>query len=271
MSMKIISCQTGIDTEYKHWHKNEDNMIIFIHSGSGSIVCNERVYPIKEGALCFIGANKYHYTVPDDAIVYRRSKVFISDGKLSRILSLVSESDAFAHDFHEDSFVYAEIPTDKIPAVDALLRDMSHHANDRKCRDAIFVSCFLRLLGFIAQNALDAISNSPSSLHRAIEYINQSIEKPLSIDQICEYVHISKYHFCRSFKKATGLTVMQYILNTRVVLAKHMLETEGLSIIEISEQCGFSSVSYFCRAFKEATLMTPLQYKKRHAKAAVEK
>ena len=271
MSMKIISCQTGIDTEYKHWHKNEDNMIIFIHSGSGSIVCNERVYPIKEGALCFIGANKYHYTVPDDAIIYRRSKVFISDGKLSRILSLVSESDAFAHDFHEDSFVYAEIPTDKIPAVDALLWDMSHHANDRKCRDAIFVSCFLRLLGFIAQNALDAISNSPSSLHRAIEYINQSIEKPLSIDQICEYVHISKYHFCRSFKKATGLTVMQYILNTRVVLAKHMLETEGLSIIEISEQCGFSNVSYFCRAFKEATLMTPLQYKKRHAKAAVEK
>jgi len=56
--------------------------------------------------------------------------------------------------------------------------------------------------------------------------------------------------------------VMEYILKTRIVLAKNDLLKTNLSITEISEQNGFSSVSYFCRAFKEEEKLSPLQYRK---------
>lgn len=261
MDMKIISRQIGMDAEYKHWHMNEDNMIIYIHSGSGGIVCNERVYPIQEGTICFIGANKYHYTMPDDVARYERSKAFVSSVKLSRILSIITEKELFVHHFREQAFVYAQISKEHMPEAEALFNEMACYSNDEKYRDIVFVSCFLKLLTLMDQSILDASHCSHRSILKAIEYINSNIVNPIGIDSICEYVHLSKYHFCRNFKKATGMTVMQYILNTRIVLAKHMLEKGSLSIIEISELCGFSSISYFCRAFKEKTAMTPLQYK----------
>ena len=87
----------------------------------------------------------------------------------------------------------------------------------------------------------------------------------ITIDHICRAVGISKYHFCRQFKAHTKLTVMDYILKTRIILAQSELSKTNLSIADISEKCGFSSASYFCRVFKQEEACTPLQYRKRHA------
>lgn len=86
--------------------------------------------------------------------------------------------------------------------------------------------------------------------------------KNLTIDEICKKAHLSKFHFCRLFKNTTGRTVMEYVLETRIVMAKNMLLNEKLSVTEISNRCGFSSISYFSRVFKEKTGVTPLDYKK---------
>ena len=59
-----------------------------------------------------------------------------------------------------------------------------------------------------------------------------------------------------------GMTVMDYVLKTRIVLAKNMLEKENVSISEVSGRCGFSSESYFCRVFKESVGVSPLKYRK---------
>ena len=77
-------------------------------------------------------------------------------------------------------------------------------------------------------------------------------------------VHMSKYHLCRRFKNITGFTIMEYILKTRLAAAKNMLKTESISITEISEKCGFSSVSYFSRVFKEHTGITAIAYRKEY-------
>jgi AraC-like DNA-binding protein len=97
-----------------------------------------------------------------------------------------------------------------------------------------------------------------------VEYINTNIFSELSIDAICAAIHTSKYHFCRQFKKATGLTVSNYILKTRIVMAEGMLQNSDATIGEVSEKCGFCSISYFCRVFKDETGMTPRQYKLSH-------
>ena len=257
MSKRIISHQLGFDSNYKTWHVNNSNMIIFMYSDGGSIVCNEKIYPIKRGVLCFVGAQKYHYTMPEDTATYERSKLFVLPDELGKMTSMLPQKERFS----DESFVYAQIPQKDISAVEALFDEISRFDNDQYS-DMIFTSCFMRLLVFVSQNIIDAISLPHGQMHKAIGYINSNIENDLSINDICEHVHMSKYHFCRSFKKATGLTVMEYILKTRIILAKNMLSKENLAISEVSERCGFSSISYFCRVFKNDTSMTPLQYKK---------
>ena len=149
--------------------------------------------------------------------------------------------------------------------VDALFEDIIHHIETDNHRDIVFTSSLLRMLVFMTENVVDTVTPPHGSMYKAIEYINSNIKENLTVDGICEYTHMSKYHFCRSFKKATGLTVMNYILNTRITLAKNLLANENISVGEISSLCGFSNISVFCRAFKDNTSMTPLQYRKKES------
>lgn len=263
MNDRILNRQIGFDSNYKTWHINNNNMLIYMHSDGGSIVCSEKIYPIKEGVLCFIGAKKYHYTMPDDTSTYVRSKVFAPANEFQKMLSLFPQNEKFSQIFCEESFVYAEIKERDRPRIEMLLDEIAFYRDDKKYGDVVFTSCLLRLLIFLSQNMIDAASPSRGFMHKAIEYISSNICDGIGIDDICEHVHMSKYHFCRSFKKATGLTVMEYILKTRIVLSKNMLVKENFTISEISEHCGFSSISYFCRVFKEDCGLTPLQYRKK--------
>ena len=90
----------------------------------------------------------------------------------------------------------------------------------------------------------------------------ENLFKEITIDEICREVHISKYYFCRRFKETMGMTVMDYVLKTRIIHAKQMLEKENASVTDVSDRCGFSSVSYFRRVFKEAVGVSPLKYRK---------
>lgn len=263
MEKRIFRCQLGFDSNYKTWHTNDANMVIYMHSDGGSIVCSERIYPIKKGVLCFIGAKKYHYTMPSNAGVYERSKIFISSEEFNRLISTFQKEDAITKCFNENSIVYAQISEADIETVDALFDDILNYAENESHGDTIFASSLLRMLVFMSENVVDTVAPPHGSMYKAVEYINAHIKDDITVDSICKHTHMSKYHFCRSFKKTTGHTVMNYILNTRITLAKNLLANESISVGEISGLCGFSNISVFCRAFKENTGMTPLQYRKK--------
>lgn len=261
----ILFHQTGMDPYYKVWHTSGRNMIIYMHSDGGSIVTAERNYPITKGCLCFIGSDKFHYTLPDDPQAYDRSKTFFSNAVLEKILAALPADLHFDRVFTTTSLVYAQIDSELRAEVEERFAEINRYADDGFYGQAIAFSCWIRLLIDLHKNAAENIASPSDEMQKAIEYINRHISEDMSIDEICAAVHMSKYHFCRKFKKTVGLTVMNYILKTRIISAKSMLQSEALPIGEISERCGFSSMSYFCRVFKENLNCTPLQYRKKNA------
>ncbi len=253
----IMSCkyrEIGKDPMFKIWHKNEEHTFIYMHSSGGSIVCSEKVYPITEGALCFIAKGKYHYTMPDNPAIYERSKLILPQDSVSAFVGAVP-------DFAEKDFVYAQIPSSERNAVDAVFREMQEHTGKRH-EKLILISGLVKLLYYLDSYATESITAQNGFMDRAVSYINDNIFTELDIDAISAYVHMSKYYFCRRFKETVGVTVMQYILKTRLALAKDMLSAGNASIGEVSEHCGFSSLSYFCRVFKEETAMSPLGFRR---------
>lgn len=267
MKSTIISRQIGLDPNYKTWHSNHENMILYVHSGEGSIVCRDKIYSFQKGILCFIGAQVWHYTMPQNAKVYERSKLFVDCDGFDQLLSFVSQEESLKQRFHEESFVYARLSDQECEQVENLIRESVHYHGNRQYEKLVEIDCLLRLLTVIGNNLVDAVSPPKGDMNRAIEYINTHIYSDLRIEDICRHIHMSKYHFCRKFKKNTDLTVMEYILKTRIVLAKNMLAMENVSVSEVSERCGFGSISYFCRVFKEHTGETPLQFRKNQKKS----
>ena len=58
------------------------------------------------------------------------------------------------------------------------------------------------------------------------------------------------------------MTAMEYVLKTRIAAAKGLLLSGTLSVNEISERCGFSSISYFSQKFKEETGVTASEFRR---------
>jgi len=266
MEERVMYHEVGRDSLFKIWHASKQAMFIYMHSDGGSIVCSEKAYPIKKGTLCFVGANKYHYTMPDDTKNYDRSKIFISPDKLNKILDIFPDSNSFC-DFSNDSFVYAQIDEDEQEKTEKIFEEMELCKNDERNGDLILYACCIRLMVFLNKYSIEKTPSAPGVLNKAIEYINSNIFTDIDVSRICSEVHISKYYFCRKFKENIGMTVMEYILKTRIVMAKNMLLKEDISVTEISNKCGFSSLSYFSRIFKKETGVTPLKYRKINKKA----
>jgi len=253
----MIYRERGRDPLTKTWHATDAVTALLVHSGSGCIVCSERSYPFSPGTLCLIGRGKYHYTVPDEPSCYERSKMFVSAQTLERLLSLFPNEKI--HRMKDKTFVYSSLP--EVAAAEAEKIFARLAACDEAYREVIFASELLRLLVLLDRFSSADVTATQGTVSRAIEYINRNIAGEITVDEICKALHISKYYFCRKFKKSTTMTVMNYILKTRITLAKDMLASGDLSVTEIGMKCGFSSASYFCRVFKEDTGVSPLQFK----------
>lgn len=254
--------QVGRDAFYKIWHTPAKNMIMLVHSGTGSIVTKDRIYPLKEGTMCFIGADIFHYTMPDKPEIYERTKFFFSNDDLQKINSLIPDNPDIKDIFSREALIYSQF--DSTEDAEKIFDEISIALNDPVYGQMTVYSALIKLMVILAKHSSDTISHHSNGMYKAIEYINNNIYNEITIDDICTKVHMSKYHFCRKFKNATGLTVMDYILKTRIVLAKNMLTKEKASVTEISNRCGFSSVSYFSRVFKRETGITPLKYRNEH-------
>jgi len=259
----IIYRQVGRDEHYKIWHKPESNMFLFIHAGSGSIVTKTASYPMKEGTLCFIGADKYHYTFPDDTKCYVRSKLFISSEQLYRLIKALDSAPKLLKMLDGTQLHIGTLDKKDTQRIEQLLNRLSEMPPRSECFQAEVCAAILQLIVLLSENRQPATHGAFSSMQTAVEYINDHIAEDITIDRVCAHVYMSKYHFCRLFKEKIGTTVMDYVLKTRIMMAKEMLSSRNLSVTEISGACGFSSISYFSRAFKNEVGVTPLQYRRR--------
>ena len=102
----------------------------------------------------------------------------------------------------------------------------------------------------------------PEAVERAASYMENHSAEEIGLDEIAQAAHLSKYHLSRQFKSKIGLSPYEYLLNLRLNRAKELLVTTGLSVSEISRQCGFVNQSGFLRLFKRVQGCTPLQYRK---------
>lgn len=98
-------------------------------------------------------------------------------------------------------------------------------------------------------------------LRRAAEFIEAHASQVIRIEDIARSVGVSRYHFHRQFKKSTGLTPHQYIVQKRIDRAKSLLSRSDLPIIEVGARVGFADQSHFTTTFRKLTSMTPRAYR----------
>ncbi|MFC7055508.1 helix-turn-helix domain-containing protein [Enterococcus alcedinis] len=94
-----------------------------------------------------------------------------------------------------------------------------------------------------------------------LNYIQENITLDISLTSLEEQFGLSGFHLNRLFKKEVGSTIYQYILLSRISLAKQLLETHS-NVTEVCFLSGFNDYANFIRTFKKITGLAPKQYAK---------
>ena len=115
--------------------------------------------------------------------------------------------------------------------------------------------------GWAASGRADIGTLPGCRLRRVIEYIQQNLDKGLSLAELAGVVYMSPYHFARLFKQSTGVPPHRFVLGQRIERASVLLRDARLSIGEVASLVGFRRPSHFTTAFRRMTGSTPSAYR----------
>ena len=86
-------------------------------------------------------------------------------------------------------------------------------------------------------------------------------EPDLDLAVVAGQVNVNPAYFSTLFRQETGFSPHEYLLRTRISMAKYLLRGSGLSVKVIAFRCGFAGESSFCTAFKRLEGVTPAGYR----------
>ena len=129
----------------------------------------------------------------------------------------------------------------------------------------------IRLLGIFAQH-LATVSNQlmvqsataeAPAITRAKRLIAERHTEELSLGEMARAVNMSAFYFCKSFRRATGMTFTDYLARVRVEKVRNLLLNPHKRISEAAYEAGFQSLSQFNRVFRRIASETPTAYRVR--------
>ncbi|SFP44470.1 AraC-type DNA-binding protein [Amycolatopsis arida] len=99
------------------------------------------------------------------------------------------------------------------------------------------------------------------AVERAVDTMHGALAEPLTVDDLARSALFSKFHFCRLFRRTTGLSPARYLSALRLEEAKRLLRATSLSVTDISHLVGYSSVGTFSTRFHHSVGVSPSSYR----------
>lgn len=140
---------------------------------------------------------------------------------------------------------------DSVLELMSILHDLSISRNMHTLSDATFSNAEL--------------SYNSRRIERAIEYMNQSFHKQITLTEVSKLANMTDASFSRFFKARTGITFMDSLLEMRLGHASRLLIDTTQSIAEVAYNCGFNNISNFNRLFKKKKGCTPKEFRENYS------
>ncbi len=234
-----------------HWH--DDTEIIYAVDGKTCVFVEGKIYTLSPGELVLVGSKKIHRIL--DAGTGGTHYALIIPNALCK-----------TYDFESAAYDIEKPIADKEAAgfVKTVVKEMS----ERKpyYQDAVKIaaaSLFLCIMRGFEKGQSASPEKSRKGIHKVvketIEHIKQNINKPISVDDLAGKFGLSKFYYCREFKKMTGYTIINYINLQKCMKARNLILSSEYKIKDIARMTGFENMSYFSRTYKKYMGCLPSQ------------
>ena len=250
--------------QHFEYHYHDFNKIIIFLSGKVTYLIEGKSYFLKPWDILLVNNHDIHKPIIDPSETYERIVIWANS-------SFINTYDYDDCDLlncfklaNKKSFNLIRLEAKFQNNIKELISHLEDSLNSNEFGNSLLSSTlFLQLIIYLNRIHLnnDYINDTQSlkfdkQIEDVLNHINNNLEENLSIEALCQKFFISKYYLMHKFKKETGYTLHNYILQKRLMLSKELIKT-GMPITKACTKCGFNDYSSFLRAFKKMFNYSP--------------
>ena len=251
--LNVASARYGGDWHsVPHTHNHME--LFFIVGGKGQFLIDDQLYPVDVNTLVMINPNVTHTEVSLNAQPLEYIVLGIDGIELA---TSNTSNGQFSILNHYESM---EISS----CLRNILREMEQKnpGYEDVCQ-AYMEILIIRLmrtttLAMPAEPQTVSINRQCAAVRR---YIDLHFKESLTLEQLAEEGHMNKFYLSHAFKKEYGLSPINYMISKRIDESKYLLAETDLSMSQIAQLLGFSSLSYFSQVFHRTQDITPKEYR----------
>ncbi|HIW22235.1 MAG TPA: AraC family transcriptional regulator [Candidatus Dorea intestinavium] len=244
-----------------HWHVEYE--IIRILKNDFTITIDEKTLTAKAGECLLIPPGSVHSGIPNDCLyeclVFDINMLVNKNEACKRIIKAISDHEV------ELPYLFTRSYRDINQIVDNTF-DVT--ISKKEGYEMVVEGLLYQLFGTIfTEHYYEPLRDTEPKHHKrllqlktALEYIENSYQKAISLNDMAASVNMSPKYFCRFFHDMTNHTPVEYLNSYRIERASYQLLTTDQSITEIAYNNGFNDLSYFIKTFKKYKGITPKQY-----------
>lgn len=253
----------GVDIEYHH--HDFYKIVVFI-SGDAQYSIEGRTYNLKPWDILLIGKNELHKCNVNTSVPYERLVIWLKDDietndkyfkNLTNCIKSSQERNTHLLRLRENS---CNIIKNLVPKI--LKYNKSKDPYDIALRNSFLMQALVVLnKAYVKNRNVDVTDDIfyDKTTEKIMKYINDNLQESLSIDELADEFELSKHYLMRKFKKQTGHSIHNYIIQKRLIYALELMK-EKSCMYEIAETAGFNEYSTFVRAFKKNYGLSPKKY-----------
>ena len=235
-------------------HTHNHTELFYITGGKGQFLIGDQLYPVDTNNLVIINPNVTHTEVSLNAQPLEYIVLGIEGVELTTAENSNGQFNILDH------FESVEISG----CLRNILREMEQkNTGYQDVCQAYTEILIIRMMRNTAL-AIQTGSQIPSGNRQCAavkRYIDTHFKEPLTLDQLAEEAHISKYYLSHAFKREYGVSPVNYMISRRIDESKYLLAETDLSISQIAQLLGFSSLSYFSQVFRRTQSVSPMEYR----------
>ncbi len=249
------------------YHRHNGCEIYYFMQGNINLYIEENCYHPQPGELAILPPNCLHRIVSLDEQIYERVTINIKESVFERLSTATTDLSAC---FHADRVLEptpfqlpAKLQGQFLQFCNGLEEALHLNVYGADIMTQVYLSQLLLMVNQAYQQCYSNKNNlMPPLVKDTMKYIQEHLEQQITVEELSQYFYQSQTSVSRLFKKHTGLTLREYILDCRIEHAKKML-LAGHSVSEACYASGFHDYANFIRSFKKVVGLAPGKYKLR--------
>lgn len=248
-----------------------DTEIIFVHSGSANFHIDYTRFSSEAGDIILLRPNAMHSIHPQKnqkqlstTLLFHLDMLgqsSISAPSVSYLQPLQNNILKFIPVIKKNNEGYEEIKRCLFELFDIHYKKETFFELmiNAKLNELLFL---LFKFNYVVKKNTNDLYKKNEKIREIVDYIHTNYNKNITVDKLAQIMGYSKTHFMTVFKQQTGSSCIDFLIQTRLRMAKDLLSNSNLTIVEIANEVGFTNLSNFNRQFKKYFNTTPSQYRK---------